>query len=106
MFAAAMILLGILSYAAGIGSYIGALDWICGQSIRSDLGFLIFASLFGFAVVACPAYVGIVYAVDRENEHRTLLRKTAEPVRFGAFSEAAGSKRSFFDTRILFNLPA
>lgn len=73
MFAAAMTLLGILSYAAGFGIYIGALDWIYGQSIRSDLGFLIFASLFGYVVVACPAYVGIVYAIDRKIERFRLL---------------------------------
>lgn len=68
MFAAAMTLLGILAYAAGIGSYVGALDWIYGQSLGSEWGFLIFASLLGFVLVAYPAYVGIVYAVDRKSE--------------------------------------
>ncbi|GGN94113.1 hypothetical protein [Saccharibacillus kuerlensis] len=73
MFAVAMTLLGLLSYAAGLAGYIYALDFFYGQTLGGDLNFVVFTTLVGFLVIACPLYIGIVYMVDKKIRKYKLL---------------------------------
>ncbi|MCQ4085692.1 hypothetical protein [Saccharibacillus sp. JS10] len=65
MFKGAIILLSLLSYSSGFLSYIYSLQLIFGQSLKSDFGFVLFTTLLGFLLVACPLYIGMVYLVDK-----------------------------------------
>ncbi|NGZ77915.1 hypothetical protein [Saccharibacillus alkalitolerans] len=73
MFKIAMILLGLLSYTSGFLSYVYYLQLVFDQSLKSDLGFVILITLFGFLGIACPIYVGIVYFVDKKFKKFKLL---------------------------------
>jgi len=65
MFKFAMFLLGAVSYGAGFLGYVYRLHAAYNQPLH-DVGYTIFTSLFGFLVVACPLYIGLVYLVDKK----------------------------------------
>lgn len=73
MFILAMIIIGLLSYLAGLSSYLYFLKVIYDQSLGSEIAFVIFATLLGFILIAYPAFMGIVYAVDQVAKKFKLL---------------------------------
>lgn len=65
MFKISIVVLACLSYVLGLFSYVYFLETLFGQSLKSDLGFVVFATVLGFLIIACPLYIAIVYLVDK-----------------------------------------
>lgn len=60
-----IIFLIMLSYVVGISTYLFSLENIYGQSIGSDLSFVIVFSLLAYILICCPLYYTVIALIDK-----------------------------------------